>query len=129
MHGPPAHRLPGRWKMIGFSIEVETDPVTLLLQTDRGPFSVEIPKAQLANLIYALRFVSYADEPLQRKRLKKQAEGKRSFASVGAPKEKEELVKRKEARNRNRWARLPQKTDTSPNICRGLLGFSAKLKL
>ena len=32
-------------KLIGFSIEVETDPVTLLLQTDRGPLSVEIPKA------------------------------------------------------------------------------------
>ena len=44
-------------KLIGFSIEVETDPVTLLLQTDRAPFSVEIPKAQLSNLIYALRFV------------------------------------------------------------------------
>jgi hypothetical protein len=28
-------------KLIGFSIEVETDPVTLLLQTDKGPFSVE----------------------------------------------------------------------------------------
>ena len=85
-------------KLIGFSIEVETDPVTLLLQTDRGPFSVEIPKAQLSNLIYALRFVSCADEPLQRKRLRKQAEGRQSFASVGTPKEREEakLVKRKE---------------------------------
>lgn len=61
-------------KLIGFSIEVETPPVTLLLETDKGPFRLEIPKAQLENLIYALRFVDYAEEPLQRKRQRKQAE-------------------------------------------------------
>jgi hypothetical protein len=69
-------------KLTGFSIEVATDPVTLLLQTDRGPFSVEIPKTQLSSLIYALRFVAYADEPLQRKRLRKQAEGGQLYASA-----------------------------------------------
>jgi len=85
-------------KLIGFSIEVETDPVTLLLQTDKGPFSVEIPKTQLSDLVYALRIVSYADEPLREKRLRKQAEDRQSFASLGASKEKEQakLVKRKE---------------------------------
>ena len=61
-------------KLTGFSIEVETDPVTLLMQTDKGPFSVEIPKTELSNLVYALQIVSYADEPLQQKRLKRQAE-------------------------------------------------------
>lgn len=44
-------------KLISFSIEVEIDPVTLLLETDKGPFSLEVPKAQLDNLVYALRFV------------------------------------------------------------------------
>jgi hypothetical protein len=32
-------------KLIGFSIEVETPPVTLLLETDKGPFSLENPKS------------------------------------------------------------------------------------
>jgi hypothetical protein len=83
-------------KLISFSIEVETDPVTLLMQTDKGPFSVEIPKTELSNLVYALQIVSYADEPLREKRLRRQAEGSQSFASVGTPKEKEDakLVKR-----------------------------------
>jgi hypothetical protein len=61
-------------RLIGFSIEVETPPVTLLLKTDKGPLRLEIPKAQLDNLVCALRFVDYAEEPLQRKRLKKAAE-------------------------------------------------------
>ena len=66
-------------KLIGFSIEVETPPVTLLLETDKGPFSLEIPKAQLDNLVYALRFVDYAEEPLQ-ERLRK-----RDKAAKGKP--------------------------------------------
>jgi len=44
-------------RLNGFSIEVKEDPVTLLMQTDKGPFSVEIPNAQLSQLVYALRFV------------------------------------------------------------------------
>ena len=60
-------------KLIGFSIEVETPPVTLLLETDQGPYSLEIPKAQLDNLVYAFRFVDYAEEPL-RERLRKKEE-------------------------------------------------------
>ena len=63
-------------KLTGFSIEVEIDPVTLLLETDKGPFSLEIPKNQLEKLVYALRFVLYAYEPLQKKRRKKQGECK-----------------------------------------------------
>jgi hypothetical protein len=58
----------------GFSIEVETEPVTLMLETDKGPFSVEITGDQLSKLVYALRFVLYAEEPLQHKR-QKQPEG------------------------------------------------------
>jgi hypothetical protein len=60
-------------KLIGFSIEVETPPVTLRLETDQGPFSLEIPKAQLDKLVYAFRFVDYAEEPL-RERLRKKEE-------------------------------------------------------
>src|SRR5262245_11354238 len=67
-------------KLIGFSIEVETPPVTLLLETDKGRFNVEISKAQLDKLSYACRFVDYAEEPLQRKRLRKHEE-----ASKGKP--------------------------------------------
>jgi hypothetical protein len=78
--------------LIGFSIEVETDPVTLLMQTDKGPFSVEIPKTELSNLVYALQIVSYADEPLQQKRLKRQAEARSLYGSVGDPKEKGEAT-------------------------------------
>jgi hypothetical protein len=59
-------------KLIGFSIEVETPPVTLLLETDKGPFSLEIPKVHLDNLVYALRFVDYAEEPLQERLRKKE---------------------------------------------------------
>jgi hypothetical protein len=94
-------------KLIGFSIEVETDPVTLLLQTDRGPFSVEIPKTQLSNLTYALRFVAYADEPLRRKRLRKEAEGGQLYASAGEPKEKGEatLVKRPSRANERKGSK------------------------
>jgi hypothetical protein len=46
-------------KLISFAIEVETDPVTLPMQTDKGPFSVEIPKDQLSHLVYALRLVIF----------------------------------------------------------------------
>ena len=48
--------------------------------------------------LFMLSDLSYADEPLRRRRLRKQAEGRQSFASVGTPKEREEakLVKRKE---------------------------------
>jgi hypothetical protein len=63
-------------KLIGFSIEVETPPVTLLLETDKGPFSLEIPKAHLDNLVYALRFVDYAEEPLQERLRKKEEAAK-----------------------------------------------------
>ena len=70
-------------KLNGFSIEVEEDPVTLLMQTDQGSFSVEIPKAQLAELIYALRFVSYAQEPLRKKRERRQLENQRLYSSPG----------------------------------------------
>ena len=81
-------------KLVGFSIEVETDPVTLLMQTDKGPFSVEIPKDQLSHLVYALRFVLYADEPLREKQLR-QAEAGRLYASAGSPKEKGQATPRK----------------------------------
>ena len=63
-------------KLTGFSIEVDIDPVTLLLETDKGPFRLEIPKNQLEKLVYALRFVLYAYEPLQKTRLKKQRAAK-----------------------------------------------------
>ena len=74
-------------KLMGFSIEVETDPITLQLQTDKGPFSVEISKTQLAKLVYALRSVLYAEEPLQRKRLRKEAEVELVPAPSEEPKE------------------------------------------
>jgi hypothetical protein len=61
-------------KLIGFSIEVDIDPVTLKLETDKGSFSLEIPRDQLSKLAYALRFVEYAQEPLEKKRLKKQTD-------------------------------------------------------
>jgi hypothetical protein len=60
-------------RMEGFSIEVEEPPVKLLMQTDKGLFNVEIPAAQLSKLIYALRFVLYADEPLKKQRQRKQS--------------------------------------------------------
>jgi hypothetical protein len=76
--------MPPRWliKLNGFSIEVEEGPAILLMQTDKGPFSVEIAKEQLAQLVYALRFVFYAEEPLRRKRETKQSEGRRLYAST-----------------------------------------------
>ena len=82
-------------KLVGFSIEVETDPVTLLMQTDKGPFSVEIPKDQLSHLVYALRFVLYADEALREKRPRRQAEAGRLYASAGSLKEKGQATPRK----------------------------------
>ena len=62
----------------GFSIEVDTEPVTLMLETDKGSFSVEITGNQLSKLVYALRFVLYAEEPLQRKRQKQEEGGTRA---------------------------------------------------
>jgi hypothetical protein len=59
-------------KLTGFEIAVEDDPVTLLLQTDKGPFSVEMTRGQLGKLVYALRFVRDAEEPLRRRRQKRQ---------------------------------------------------------
>ena len=60
-------------KLTGFEIEVEDDPVTLLLQTDKGPFSVEMRRNQLEKLVYALSFVREAEEPLRRRRERRQA--------------------------------------------------------
>ena len=65
----------------GFSIEVETEPVTLMLETDKGPFNVEITGDQLSKLVYALRFVLYAEEPLQGRR-QKQAESGTQTATL-----------------------------------------------
>ena len=79
-------------KLISFSIEVETAPVTLQMQTDKGAFNVEIPKSELSNLVYALQIVSYADEPLRKKQLKRQAEAKRLNASDGNPSEKRDAT-------------------------------------
>jgi len=73
-------------KLVGFSIEVETDPVTLLMQTDKGLFSIEIPKARLSDLVNALRIVSYADEPLREKQLRRQAEAGRLYTTAGPKK-------------------------------------------
>ena len=73
-------------KLIGFSIEVKEGPVELLMQTDKGPFSVEIPTAQLSKLVYALRFVLYAEEPLKKKRERKLLGTKGLYASVKNPK-------------------------------------------
>jgi hypothetical protein len=74
--------------LVSFSIEVETDPITLTMQTDKGPFNVEIPKTELTNLVYALQVVSYADKPLRKKQLKRQEEARRLNASAGNPNEK-----------------------------------------
>jgi hypothetical protein len=54
-------------KLDGFSIEVQEGPATLLMQTDKGAFSVEMSEDQLSQLAYALRFVLYAQEPLRKK--------------------------------------------------------------
>jgi hypothetical protein len=69
-------------KLDGFSIEVEEGPVTLLMQTDKGAFSVSISQEQLSELVYALRFALYAQEPLKKKRERKQSEGQRLYAST-----------------------------------------------
>jgi hypothetical protein len=69
-------------KLTGFSIEVEEGPATLLMQTDKGAFSVEIAEEQLSQLVYALRFVLYAEEPLRKKRERKQSESRRLYAST-----------------------------------------------
>ena len=73
-------------KLIGFSIEVKEGPVELLMETDKGPFSVEIPTAQLSKLVYALRFVLYAEEPLKKKRERKLSETQALYASAKKPK-------------------------------------------
>jgi len=78
-------------KLISFSIEVKTDPVTLTMQTDKGPFNVEIPKSELSNLVYALQVVSYADEPLRKKQLKRQEESQQPNASGANRNEKKEI--------------------------------------
>jgi hypothetical protein len=75
-------------RLNGFSIEVTEDPVTLLMQTDKGPFSIEIPKAQLSKLVYALRFVLYAEEPLRKKREIKQSGARGLYASAKKPSKK-----------------------------------------
>jgi len=69
-------------RLDGFSIEVEEGPATLLMQTDKGPFSVEIAQEQLPQLVYALRFVLYAEEPLRKKRERKQSGSPRLYAST-----------------------------------------------
>jgi len=69
-------------KLDGFSIEVEEGPATLLMQTDKGAFSVEISEDQLPQLVYALRFVLYAQEPLRKRREKRQSEGQTLYAST-----------------------------------------------
>jgi hypothetical protein len=66
-------------KLNGFSIEVEEGPATLLMQTDKGPFSVEISREQLPQLVYALRFVLYAEEPLRKRQ---RPERRRLYAST-----------------------------------------------
>jgi hypothetical protein len=80
----------------GFSIEVETEPVTLMLETDKGPFSLEVTGDQLSKLVYALRFALYAEEPLQRRR-QKQAEGGTKTATLmtGASKPQVKTHKKK----------------------------------
>jgi hypothetical protein len=69
-------------KLDGFSIEVEEGPATLLMQTDRGAFSVEMSEDQLSQLVYALRFVLYAQEPLRKRREKRQSEAQTLYAST-----------------------------------------------
>src|SRR6476620_10043556 len=97
-------------KLIGFSIEVETDPVTLLMQTDKGPFNVEIRKTELSNLVNGLQIVSYADEPLREKRLRRQAEARRVNASAGNPNEKNEttLIERPSRTNERKGRKKPK---------------------
>jgi len=73
-------------KLMGFSIEVKEGPVELLMQTDKGPFSVGIPAAQLSKLVYALRFVLYAEEPLKKKRERKLSGTQGLYASAKKPK-------------------------------------------
>ena len=73
-------------KLIGFSIEVKEGPIELLMQTDKGPFSVEIPTAQLSKLVYALRFVLYAEEPLKKKQERKLSRTQGLYASAKKPK-------------------------------------------
>jgi hypothetical protein len=75
-------------KFMGFSIEVKEGPVELLMQTDKGPVSVEIPTGQLSKLVYALRFVLYADEPLKKKRERKLSGTQGLHASTKKPKPK-----------------------------------------
>ena len=81
----------------GFSIEVDTEPVTLMLETDKGWFSVEIAGDQLSKLVYALRFVLYAEEPLRRRQ--KQEEGgtraARLMTSASQPQRKGRKDKKK----------------------------------
>ena len=85
-------------KLMGFSIEVEIKPITLVLETDKGPFSLEMTGSQLAKLSYALRFVDYAEEPLQRKQLKKQAEASKgnTTARLASPSRANAKKRRKE---------------------------------
>jgi len=71
-----------RLKLTGFSIEVKESPIELLLQTDKGPFNLEIPEAQLSKLVYALRFVQYAEEPLRKTRQKRQSKSSGSPPSA-----------------------------------------------
>jgi len=81
----------------GFSIEVETEPVVLMLETDKGPFSLEITGDQLSKLVYALRFVLYAEEPLQRKQQKQAERGtKTATLMTGASKPQVKTRKKKE---------------------------------
>ena len=79
-----------RLKLTGFSIEVKESPIELLLQTDKGPFNVEIPEPQLSKLVYALRFVQYAEEPLRKRRQKRQSKssGSPSAANLRRAKRK-----------------------------------------
>ena len=79
-------------KLIGFSIEVRDGPLELLMQTDKGPFNVEISEDQLSKLTYALRFVQYAEEPLRKKRERKHSGPSGLFAS---PKRTSKRSKRK----------------------------------
>ena len=69
-------------KLDGFSLEVEEGSATLLMQTDKGAFSVEIGQEQLSQFVYALRFVLYDQEPLKEKRERKQSESQRLCAST-----------------------------------------------
>jgi hypothetical protein len=83
-----AAKEPTSLKLTGFEIEVDDELVVLLMQTDKGPFSVEIPQAQLSKLIYALRFVQYAGEPLRERRARTQASAQPLRASMQKPAKK-----------------------------------------